>query len=88
LFNNIGEARLKISEDKGFVTVENTSTVMAVAVKLNLRNKKNDEIILPAYFSDGYINLLPNEKRVIKLELPIGQELEKCYVTAEGYNIK
>jgi hypothetical protein len=88
LFNSIGETKLKIYEAKGLIKVENASSVIAVAVKLNLRNKSNGEVILPAYFSDGYINLLPNEKRVIKLELPTGQELEKYYITAEGYNTK
>ena len=47
------------------VEVRNRSKRIASAVKLNAI-ADNGSIILPAYFSDGYFNLLPNEKRTIE----------------------
>ncbi len=54
------------------VEVVNRSEAIAIGVKLNAVSRENGEIILPAYFSDGYFNLLPHEKRTIELELPEG----------------
>ncbi len=55
------------SRGKILVEVSNPSKVLAAAVKLNAVDKKTEEVLLPAYFSDGYINLLAGEKRTIEL---------------------
>lgn len=65
--------------------LENSSKEFAVAVKLNAKDKSSGELILPAYFSDGYFNLLPGEKRPISLELPAGISTN-FRIVAEGYN--
>lgn len=76
------------NKDINSITLEvhNPSKTIAAGVKLNAVNKTNGEIILPAYFSDGYFNLLPNEKRIITLELP-ANKLQKVDIVADGYNI-
>jgi hypothetical protein len=67
-------------------TVMNNSKHPAYAVKLNLKNIKNGETILPAYFSEGYFNLLPGEKREISVDFP-GKISENAGVSVTGYNL-
>lgn len=86
--NTVGRPTLKMTRLKGKelrYELQNTSDQIAVAVKLNAQDKTSGEIILPAYFSDGYINLLPGEKRVITLELP-GNAPADFAIVADGYN--
>lgn len=87
--NKVGKPTLKLTRkgaSSGVLTYElqNTSKELAVAVKLNAKEKASGELILPAYFSDGYINLLPGEKRTITLKLPQGTG--DFNILAEGYN--
>ncbi len=71
-------------EKKITFEVSNPTRSTAVGVKLNLRNT-DGEIILPAYFSDGYFNLLPGEKK----EITVAYSGEgPVTVTTDGYNIK
>lgn len=88
--NSIGNARIGITvkpAKTGYtVEVYNPSSVPAVAVKLNAVDKRTGEVILPAYFSDGYINLLPQERRTLTLELPA--DFSGSFdVISEGYNL-
>lgn len=93
--SNIGNATIKITEKdrtfkKGIIyitaEVKNTTRNIAIGVKLNARNSKTDEIILPAYMSDGYFNLLPNETRIINIEIPSETD-ERTHISADGLNI-
>ena len=81
------EISKKITNNRGKVLVElfNPSKSIAAAIKLNAVDKATKEIILPAYFSDGYINLLAGEKRIIELSIP-KNEAGNYIVVAEGYN--
>lgn len=74
------------SKGKTWVEVSNPSKTLAVAVKLNVVDKNSKEILLPAYFSDGYINLLGGEKRLIELDIP--KNITNYSIVAEGYNTK
>ncbi|GHT21710.1 glycosyl hydrolase [Bacteroidia bacterium] len=53
------------------VTVANPTSKIAASIKLNAVDKTTGEIILPAYFSDGYFNLLPGETRQIEATFDI-----------------
>ena len=55
------------------VALENTGQVVAVAAKLTLLRARDGERILPAYFSDNYVSLLPGEKRVIEISYSAAQ---------------
>lgn len=74
------------SKGKTWVEVSNPSKTLAVAVKLNVVDKNSKEILLPAYFSDGYINLLGGEKRLVELDIP--KNITNYGIVAEGYNTK
>ncbi|MDF1572165.1 MAG: glycoside hydrolase family 2 TIM barrel-domain containing protein, partial [Bacteroidales bacterium] len=58
----------------------NNDKVPALAVKMNLIDASSGQRILPAYFSDGYFNLLPGEKRTLSVEWPIKNQLIKLRV--------
>ena len=88
--NGLGKPKLtlttKKATGKSVYELSNNSNEFAVAVKLNAKDKATGEIILPAYFSDGYINLLPGEKRTIELTIPEGVS-NNFNIIAEGYNL-
>lgn len=75
------------TRSKVLVEIANPAKMIAASIKLNAVDRVSGEIILPAYFSDGYINLLPGEKRTIELTLPAGQATD-YKVVAEGYNVR
>jgi hypothetical protein len=56
------------ADSKLTVKIKNTGASMAVGIKLSLIDKKTSAQVLPAYFSDGYFNLLPGETREISIE--------------------
>ena len=93
--NTLGKATVGIADFKKSkngpdgrytFTVMNNSKHPAYAVKLNLKNIKNGETILPAYFSEGYFNLLPGEKREISVDFP-GKVSDNVEVLVTGYNL-
>lgn len=90
LLNDVNKAgvsyKMVTIKDKNYVELSNNSKNIALSVKLNATDKATGEIILPAYFSDGYINLLPGEKRKIEYEVP-GKTDRDINILISGYNI-
>jgi hypothetical protein len=75
--------RLNQAKDgKCRIEIYNAGRSIALNLKLNLRDASTGEIILPAYFSDGYFHLLPGEKRVIEVSSP-----SEGNISVEGYNV-
>ena len=86
-FDNVGKAQIKVRKVSSKDSVEryeitNTSGNIAMNLKFNLCDLQTGEIILPAYFSDGYFHLLPGEKRTIQMHSP-----STGAIMAEGYNV-
>lgn len=87
--NSTGTARLKARSlapaENGNLRFEisNPSGSMALNLKFNLRDRETGEIILPAFFSDGYFHLLPGEKKIIEYHSP-----SDGAVSVEGYNVE
>lgn len=48
--------------------LENTGSEVAFAVRIRLVNPETDDTILPAVMSDGYVTLMPGEKKTIQAE--------------------
>lgn len=91
-YNKLSEVRLKgrikqvkNAPDSYEISLKNTGKTIAVAVKLNLIDSKTNKLVLPAYFDDGYFNLLPGESKIISVK-NTGQS--SIRVQAEGYNLK
>jgi hypothetical protein len=57
-------------ERKATVTLTDSSSIPLVLVKLTLEDAATGNRILPAYYSDNYISLLPGEQRTITVEFP------------------
>jgi hypothetical protein len=86
-FNSIGKAQIKVRRlsSKGGLQryeITNISGNIALNLKFNLVNPENGEIILPAYFSDGYFHLIPGEKKTIEVHSP-----STGAIMVEGYNV-
>lgn len=79
-----------ISTDKGTVKatleIHNSADVVALAVKLNVRDSSTGKAVLPAYISDGYFHLLPGEKKRVSVDFsgsPDGRS-----ISSEAHNME
>ncbi|MDP4188159.1 MAG: hypothetical protein Q8905_08940, partial [Bacteroidota bacterium] len=74
---------------RNFATFQlmNPSKLPAIGVKLNLRDLQTGEILLPAYFSEGYFTLLPGEKKQLRVEYPKFPG-KNIVIAVDGYNIE
>ena len=77
------------SHDSARVTVElhNTGTVPSLATKLTLVNATDGTRILPAYYSDNYVSLLPGESHEIEIEYPVKSGTGTPQLTVRGWNL-
>jgi len=87
-FNKLPDVSLNITKSKSMngkwlIQVENLSTSPVIGLKLNLADAGNN-ILLPAYFSDGYFTLMPQEKRTI--EVSYSGDTKGVKIRSEGYN--
>ena len=89
---NIGNVAVKIQaikseKDNSYsIQIKNNSRNLALGVKLNLRNATTKEYVLPAFFSDGFFTMLPNEVKTI--QLTDCKDLKGYEIVIEGLNIK
>jgi hypothetical protein len=66
------------------VSLQNSGAVAALETKLTLL-KPDGTRVLPAYYSDNYVSLLPGEKREISIEYPAGTGAAQ--VGIRGWNV-
>ena len=71
-------------EDRGKVTLENLGNHIAFGLRLLLLSA--GEPLLPVYWNDNYISLLPGEKRVVTVSYPSGHGAES--VQLSGWNVQ
>jgi len=67
--------------------LRNNGAVASLADKLTLLNALNGSRILPAYYSDNYVSLLPGESRRIEIEYQAKQGNDKAQVAVRGWNL-
>jgi hypothetical protein len=75
-------------ETGGVVTVENPGKELAFLVRLRLVKGKSGSEILPVFWDDNYISLLPGEKREIAVRVrksDLGSE--KPVLAVDGFNV-
>jgi hypothetical protein len=80
-----GKVLTKTSSEASF-QLFNKGKTPVIALKFNLTEAGSGKIVLPAYFSEGYINLLPGEKRTVKVNYLKGN-LNGLHLVCEGYNL-
>jgi len=69
------------------VTLHNPTENIALMAHLQLRRKAGERV-LPVYYSDNYVSLLPNESRTITMEAGVnGFHGEDALVVLDGWNV-
>jgi len=69
------------------VELRNTGKVVSLANKLTLFNAGDGSRILPAYFSDNYLSLLPGEDQKIDIEYPAKSGNGAARLEIRGWNV-
>jgi hypothetical protein len=72
------------------VTLRNPGTQVALMTHLQLRRGTavNAERVLPVYYSDNYISLVPGESRTVTIEADLAElKNEAPVVTVDGWNV-
>jgi hypothetical protein len=72
-------------------TISNPSDETAFFIRLKIVDAKSGELVLPVYFSDNYITLLPGENREIGVDmglLPKNIDPKSVTMGIEGWNVK
>ena len=83
----VASKEAKGSEEHVTVELSNPSQTTALTTKLTLLETANGPRILPAYYSDNYISLLPNERRTIEITYPSSPTHVHPIVALRGWNI-
>jgi len=70
------------------VTLKNPGPQVALMARLQLHRGTSKERVLPAYYTDNYISLVPQEEKVITIEAAVSDfKGEKPLVWMDGWNI-
>ena len=70
------------------VTLHNSSSNIALMAHLQLRRQHSGERVLPVYYSDNYISLVPNETRTVTIESAVKDfNGEDPLVVFDGWNV-
>jgi Exo-beta-D-glucosaminidase Ig-fold domain/Glycosyl hydrolases family 2/Glycosyl hydrolases family 2, sugar binding domain/Glycosyl hydrolases family 2, TIM barrel domain len=70
------------------VTLHNPGSQVALMTHLQLRREPSNARVLPVYYSDNYISLVPNEAKTITIEAAKSElKNEKPLVVVDGWNI-
>ncbi|MEG8042242.1 glycoside hydrolase family 2 TIM barrel-domain containing protein [Sphingomonas sp. LR59] len=77
--------RIDGAETVATVTLTNASPTPAIETKLTVMNADGTQV-LPAYFSDNYVSLLPGETRSIEIRYPTAKAPSPS-VTLRGWNV-
>ena len=88
--NNLAEADIKTSVTRNGksleVTVENTGSVVALLIRMNLKDAAG-EIITPAFWNDNMVTLAPGERGTYTCSCP-SEIPSDATVSFTGWNIK
>ncbi len=84
------KAQRKDADGKRLITVtlHNPTANIAVMAHVQLRRKNSGERVLPVYYSDNYISLVPNESRTLTIEADLSVfNGEDALVMLDGWNV-
>jgi exo-1,4-beta-D-glucosaminidase len=92
LLNSLAPATVEIhqemqTDDNGLtVELENIGSSIAFGIKLDILDSKTGNAVLPVFFQDNYITLLPNERRTINVQF--NEDASKIELSVHGWNIE
>ena len=70
------------------VTLHNPGTQVALMAHLQLRRQGSGERVLPVYYTDNYISLVPNESKTISVEASLADlKGESPLLVVDGWNV-
>ncbi len=70
------------------VQLVNNSNTVALMTQLILRDVETGQRILPAYYSDNYLSLLPGESKTVTIKCSKKDAAKKMKVSMDGWNIE
>jgi exo-1,4-beta-D-glucosaminidase len=68
------------------VRVRNTGSSLAFQVHVRVEDADTGEEVLPVFWSDNYLALLPGESRVLTAQFLPGQVPARATLTADAWN--
>jgi exo-1,4-beta-D-glucosaminidase len=86
---NVTSSAVKPEGNRGklTVTIKNTGKELAFAVNPKILKLKSKDPVLPIFWEDNYISLLPGEKRVVQVEFYMKDlEGDKPLLKVDGWN--
>jgi len=94
--NKLGEAQIKTTVrstvdgdvERVKVMLENAGNTAAIELKLTLLGADGKTRVLPAYYSDNYVSLLPGEKKEIVVEYPKAAVKGGVTIGLRGWNLE
>jgi hypothetical protein len=94
--NRMGEAQIKTTvrtavegdEQRIKVVLENTGSTAAIELKLTLLEGDGKSRVLPAYYSDNYVSLLPGEIKEIVVECQSAAVKSGLMIGLRGWNLE
>ena len=81
------DTNIKFKSDTVTVELENKTQTIAFMSYITLKDKDTGTTILPAFYSDNYITLLPGEKTVINITCNQKISSDKMTVDLDGWNL-
>ena len=70
------------------VSLHNPGAQIALMTHLQLRRGRSNDRVLPVYYSDNYVSLVPNESRTITIECATADlQGETALVLVDGWNV-
>lgn len=95
--NDLAKSEIKISYTKKTVKdnlelsvlLENTNSKISFFTNLKITDTQNNSLI-PTFWDDNYISVLPNEKRIVKCYIPshLISSNKKILLSVSGWNLK
>jgi len=70
------------------VTLSNRTSNIALMAHLQLRRAKSNDRVLPVYYTDNYVSLVPGESRTITIEAALSDlKGQKPLIAVDGWNV-
>jgi mannosylglycoprotein endo-beta-mannosidase len=80
---------MKSADDHAVIEISNPGNETAFFIRLKIA-KPDNELLLPAFFTDNYFTLLPGEKKQVEVDYNINKKavsLNELKLSVEGWNI-
>jgi exo-1,4-beta-D-glucosaminidase len=79
-------AEITSDQTKLTATLHNPADTIAFFIELRISDKKTGQMILPVFWQDNYISLLPGEKRTIEAAFSVKNN--QAVLTINGWNLE